>query len=68
MLKRAGFRCQICGKIDTGRPLHADHIKPIAEGGEKLDLQNGQALCHSCHSRKTATENRFGKVQTRSDR
>lgn len=37
---------------------HVDHIQPIAKGGPRLDPANLQSLCHSCHSRKTATEDR----------
>lgn len=39
----------------------ADHIKPIAEGGAPLDLANGQGLCHTHHSTKTARENGFNR-------
>ena len=34
-----------------------DHIRPISLGGGRLDQRNLQALCHSCHSKKTT---RFG--------
>lgn len=44
--------CCVCGVIAT----EVDHIKPIAQGGSKLDLNNLQGLCKRCHSRKTATE------------
>ena len=33
-----------------------DHITPLQAGGSNR-AENLQALCHSCHSRKTATEN-----------
>jgi len=33
---------------------HLDHIVSIGRGGAKLDKANVQALCPSCHSRKTA--------------
>jgi 5-methylcytosine-specific restriction protein A len=32
-----------------------DHIVPVSAGGDD-DRANLQALCASCHSRKTATE------------
>ena len=35
-----------------------DHIIPIAEGGEAFESINLQALCKSCHSRKTLEEMR----------
>lgn len=51
-------------KIIKARPLcedcrrnpstHVDHITPRSRGGADLDPWNLQALCHSCHSRKTA--------------
>ena len=37
-----------------------DHIIPIADGGERLELNNLQSLCKSCHSRKTMAESRGG--------
>lgn len=30
----------------------ADHIKPIRDGGVKLDRDNLQSLCRACHNRK----------------
>jgi 5-methylcytosine-specific restriction protein A len=33
-----------------------DHIVPVREGGARLDIDNLQSLCHSCHSRKTLRE------------
>lgn len=43
-------RCVLCG----GRASHVDHIVPRRQGGTD-DVANLQALCWSCHSRKTAT-------------
>ena len=45
--------CAICGAPATD----VDHIIPH-KGNKKLfwDQSNWQALCHSCHSRKTARE------------
>lgn len=45
--------CEVCGSDDR---LQVDHIVPISRGGGRLDPHNLQTLCHSCHSRKTATE------------
>jgi len=50
-----------------GRPAEeVDHIKPLADGGTH-DIENLQALCKSCHSRKTIEENRgkSGKIEAR---
>jgi 5-methylcytosine-specific restriction protein A len=33
-----------------------DHIVPLRRGGAPFDRGNVQALCWSCHSRKTAAE------------
>lgn len=44
-----------------------DHIRPLAQGGARLDPDNLQALCRSCHSLKTATDrqNCIENVQSR---
>lgn len=34
-----------------------DHIKPMTKGGERLSIDNLQALCINCHSFKTIKEN-----------
>ena len=51
VIARSGGVCQKCGR---GGRLFADHIVEIADGGARLDLANGQALCGSCHTTKTA--------------
>ena len=39
-----------------------DHIQPIKQGGQALDMDNLQSLCWSCHSAKSIKEgSRFGK-------
>ncbi len=54
VIARAGGQCQRCSR--TGVRLYADHIREIKDGGARLDLANGQALCPSCHTRKTNAE------------
>lgn len=44
--RRDGERCQRCGSTDQ---LQVHHIKPLAEGGDKYDLENLATLCHGCH-------------------
>jgi 5-methylcytosine-specific restriction protein A len=44
--------CRICGEPSTD----AHHIVPIAQGGDRLDRETIAALCHTCHSRLTATQ------------
>jgi len=44
------------------RATIVDHIVPIKQGGDKFSESNLQALCWSCHSRKSVEEgSRFGK-------
>lgn len=49
-----GGKCRVCGSTD--RPLYADHIIEIKDGGAKLDPSNGQCLCAKHHGIKTAAE------------
>lgn len=42
-----------CGAPAT----EADHIIPVADGGARYDVANGQGLCSPCHARKTRDEN-----------
>ena len=56
VLRRAGGRCEECGRRD--RPLQVDHVVAVSAGGGH-DLGNLRALCSgagSCHARKTAQE------------
>ncbi len=61
-LLRAGFLrmhplCEVCAKLGKETPaVVADHIQPIKDGGGRFDPSNLQALCVSCHNRKTAQE------------
>lgn len=59
--------CEDCKKNGTYiKATMVDHIKPIKQGGDPFDMDNLQALCWSCHSRKSIKEgSRFGNVQTR---
>lgn len=54
IIERARGMCQRCGR--NGTRLFADHIIELKDGGASLDLANGQALCGSCHTRKTVAE------------
>lgn len=57
--KRANYRCESCRREASG--LYADHIKEIKDRPElALSLDNGQALCASCHTKKT--------IRTKADR
>jgi 5-methylcytosine-specific restriction endonuclease McrA len=65
VLTRDAWACVQCGRIDQAN--HADHIVPVAAGGERYDVANGQCLCIRCHSRKTSRENAGdrGRVESR---
>lgn len=54
ILERDGYRCQSCG---CGGRLEVDHIKPVRTHPElSYAPGNLQALCPSCHTRKTRIE------------
>lgn len=54
VMRLSGHRCRLCGRRN-GR-LFADHIVEIKDGGAPYDPANGQALCGSCHTKKTVKE------------
>jgi diadenosine tetraphosphate (Ap4A) HIT family hydrolase/5-methylcytosine-specific restriction endonuclease McrA len=51
LLKRARFRCELCGVSADVRALEVDHIIPRNKGGTD-DPDNLQALCYSCNAMK----------------
>lgn len=51
VLKRAKYRCELCGAHEDQAALHVDHIVPRAKGGSDL-LSNFQALCVTCNTNK----------------
>jgi diadenosine tetraphosphate (Ap4A) HIT family hydrolase/5-methylcytosine-specific restriction endonuclease McrA len=51
VLKRAKFRCELCGIMDADKALQVDHILPRNHGG-KDEIINLQALCYSCNAMK----------------
>ena len=54
ILERDGFKCRSCG---TGGRLEVDHICPVRTHPElSYEPGNLQALCVSCHTRKTRIE------------
>ena len=46
--------CEQHGRVVTA--VVADHVTPLKDGGARFDTANLQALCVSCHNRKTARE------------
>jgi ATP adenylyltransferase len=55
VLKRAGFRCELCGISADERAIEVDHILPRKHGGID-DLTNLQALCFKCNANKGARD------------
>lgn len=55
VLKRDKRHCQIQGPNCTGVATEADHILNRKRGG-KDTLNNGQAVCTTCHAEKTKGE------------
>jgi diadenosine tetraphosphate (Ap4A) HIT family hydrolase/5-methylcytosine-specific restriction endonuclease McrA len=51
VLKRAKFRCELCGISAEVKALEVDHIVPRSKGGTD-DVSNLQALCYSCNAMK----------------
>ncbi len=51
VLKRAKFRCELCGIPAEEKSLDVDHITPKSLGG-KDDIANYQALCYTCNAQK----------------
>jgi ATP adenylyltransferase len=56
VLKRAKFRCELCGVSAEEKALEVDHIEPRNWGGED-DLSNLQALCYTCNASKRDRDN-----------
>lgn len=55
-LKRAGYRCELCGISADERALDVDHIQPKSQGGSD-EPGNLQALCWLCNTNKGAGDN-----------
>lgn len=45
------FMCTQEGRLTPANEVH--HIKPLAEGGARLDPDNCMPLCKACHSKIT---------------
>jgi 5-methylcytosine-specific restriction endonuclease McrA len=46
------YRCAHCG--DRPGRLFVDHIVELRDGGDRLNQDNLEPLCGSCHMKKTA--------------
>jgi 5-methylcytosine-specific restriction protein A len=60
VIARAGRRCEAvgqsgrCRKAEPGHRMFADHKHEVRDGGALYDPANGECLCGSHHSAKTA--------------
>ena len=55
VLKRAKYRCELCGAHESQIALHVDHIIPRSKGGPDY-VSNFQALCQTCNTNKRAED------------
>jgi 5-methylcytosine-specific restriction endonuclease McrA len=55
VLKRAGFRCELCGVPADERAIEVDRILPRKHGG-KDDAANLEALCFKCNAHKCSRD------------
>ena len=55
VLKRAKFRCELCGISADDKALEVDHIIPRNKGGSD-NPSNFQSLCYSCNAMKRDTD------------
>jgi diadenosine tetraphosphate (Ap4A) HIT family hydrolase/5-methylcytosine-specific restriction endonuclease McrA len=56
VLKRASFRCELCGISAEDKAIEVDHIEPKNHGGTD-EIENLQALCYSCNASKRDRDN-----------
>lgn len=65
---RANNRCQRCGCDITHKRWRANHIIPVALGGESV-VENGEALCEPCDKPVTAADvSRIRKADRQANR
>lgn len=57
VLLRDQYQCRQCGCVVLPKDAECDHIVPLADGG-KDEAENLQTLCKTCHTEKSAAENR----------
>ena len=63
---RQSWKCNTCE--ETLKPsFHIDHKKPLFTGGSNGD-DNLQALCYSCHTSKSAFEQRLAAAKAKEKR
>lgn len=52
ILRRAGYKCQLCGTSLASDNFEAEHQIPYSKGGV-TDVWNALALCRDCNKRKS---------------
>lgn len=52
ILRRAGYKCQMCDTILCEENFEADHKKAYSRGGA-TEVWNAQALCRNCNRQKS---------------
>ena len=81
VLKRDNWTCRLCGyqnydnegaawsasfrKERGKRRMVVDHIVPIADGADPLDMTNCRTLCEDCHKKETAEWHRLRALKRR---
>jgi 5-methylcytosine-specific restriction enzyme A len=60
VLNRCAWRCQTRGPGCEHRASQADHIIPVAEGGQTT-MENGAGICVTCHKIKSQREAAEGR-------
>ena len=57
VLKRDNYICQLrVRNLCMWLANEADHVRAIAEGGDRFDTRNGMAICAPCHRYKSSRE------------
>ena len=56
LLKQQDNRCNVCGGVFDG-DMEYDHVAALRQN-VKVQEQNFQAICSSCHAEKTALESK----------
>ncbi|PBC38485.1 HNH endonuclease [Rhodococcus sp. ACS1] len=66
VLARDGNRCQIAGSGCEGTATEVDHKRNFKSGGSH-DLANLQAVCATCHRKKTQAESARARAKLKRD-
>lgn len=67
VLERDKHQCQLRYPGCTGKGTEADHIVNVASGGTET-VENMQAACPSCHTKKTQQESAVARRANQSKR